>query len=82
MANLITLIRRIPNCIYVYTEPAGQTVVNRLEPTKTGCTTAIMAKDGYLYVSVERCSRSERSGMAKSIYKKSESSTFGIRQWR
>lgn len=64
--------KKYPTVFYVYTEPAGQTVVNRFGTGKNGLYNGDMAKDGYLYVSIEGRGAPAPKGREwrKSIYKK------------
>lgn len=61
-----------PTLFYVYTEPAGATVKNRWGVGKTGLYTGDLAKDGYIYISMDGRGTPAPKGREwrKSIYRK------------
>ena len=64
--------KKYPVVFYVYTEPAGQTVVNRWGIDRNRLYTGNMAADGYIYVSIDNRGTPSPKGAAwrKSIYRK------------
>lgn len=64
--------KKYPTVFYVYTEPAGQTVINRYGAGKNRLYDGDMAKDGYIYISIDNRGTPAPKGSAwrKSIYRK------------
>jgi len=64
--------KKYPVVFYVYTEPAGQKVVNRWGVEKNRLYNGNMAADGYIYISIDNRGTPAPKGAAwrKSIYRK------------
>jgi len=64
--------KKYPVVFYVYTEPAGQNVVNRWGVEKNRLYNGNMAADGYIYISIDNRGTPAPKGAAwrKSIYRK------------
>lgn len=64
--------KKYPTVFYVYTEPAGQTVINRYGAGQNRLYDGDMAKDGYIYISIDNRGTPAPKGSKwrKSIYRK------------
>lgn len=75
--------KKYPVVFYVYGEPGAQTVLDNEGAGYNYLYKGDMAKDGYVYISIDNRGTPAPKGREwrKAIYKKSVGSTSATRQW-